>query len=148
MSSLLPSWVPLCLFAFLSLPLVWQDVKDSSVSLALLVGVYALWLTAALAAGQAGRLAAAAIVLLAGALLSCVLPDRLGEADIVFMSGMASLFAFWPLMIAVSLGCVAALAAFLWLSRGGRGEVLGQPLPLLPSLYWGGLAVILGGIKF
>lgn len=142
-------YLPPLLFALLALPLVWQDLKDNSVSLSLLVAVYLIWLSAALVSGQGeGRLAASAIVLLVGALLLAALPGRLGEADVVFMSGMASLFPFWPLMIALSLGCVAGLAAFLWLSRGGGEEALSGPLPLLPGLYWGGLTVILGGILF
>ena len=144
--------LPQLLFALLALPLIWQDLKEYSVSLVLLVVVYSIWLSSTLIEGLGagfgeGRLAASAIVLLIGALLIRLLPGRLGEADVIFMSGMAAIFPFWPLMIALALGCIAGLAAFLWLSREGGDEVFSRPLPLLPGLYWGGLTVILGGIR-
>lgn len=142
-------FMPSILFMVLGLPLVWQDIKDNSVSLHLLVAIYALWLFSSIFAFQgSGSLAASAIVLLVGALLLAGLPDKLGEADVIFMSGMAALFSFWPLMIALSLGCIASLAAFFLLSRKAGEEVFSQPLPLLPSLYWGGLTVVLGGLRF
>lgn len=144
----LASWLPTLLFVVLGLPLVWQDSKDNSVSLGLLVGVFLAWSAISLlTTGSAARLFAALIVLVAGSLLLMILPGRLGEADVVFMSGMALLLPFWSLLLAIVLGCVAGLAAFVWFSRGDRGEFLSQPLPLLPSLYWGGLTIILGGIR-
>jgi len=148
MSSFLVGHLDSFFFAVLGLPLALQDAKDYSVSRSLLVGVYALWLVPDLLLGREGRLAAAAIALLLGGLFLRMLPERLGEADVVFMSGMAATFAFWPLMLAIGLGCIGGLAVFLWLSRGGRNEALVQPLPFLPSLYWGGLTVIVGELLY
>ena len=143
----LKQWLPSILFVLFGLPLILQDLKDSSVSFELLLAILLAWILAAIFSDQAvQRLLAASIVLLIGTLLFLVLPGRLGEADVLFMSGMALIFSFWPLMIALALGCVAGLAAFMWHARGGRTECLSYPLPLLPSLYWGGLTVVLGRI--
>ena len=148
MSLFLSTYLSPLLFAMLGLPLVIQDLRESSVSLILLIGSYALWALATFVGGQSvSRLVVAAIVLLVGALVLSLLPGRLGEADVLFISGMASIFPYWSFMIALALSCVAGLAAFLWLSRRGRDEMLSLPIPLLPSLYWGGLTVILGGLK-
>jgi hypothetical protein len=140
--------LPSLLFACLALPLVGQDLEDGSVSLVLLASVYLAWLFSALIPSLGGgSLQASAVVLLIGTALLKALPGRLGEADVVFMSGMAALFQFWPLMMALALGCVAGLSAFVWLFRDGIEGIGSRRLPLLPSLYWGGLAVILGGIR-
>jgi hypothetical protein len=142
-------YLPLLLFAAFGLPLALQDIKDSSVSIELLAVAYLVWSASTCLSGESfDRAAAAAILMLLGSLLLLVLPGRLGEADIVFMSGMALFFPFWSLMIALALGCIGALAVFAWLSRGGRADTLERPLPFLPSLYWGGLTVVLGGIRF
>ncbi len=149
LSSFAAACLPLILFAGLGLPLAVQDLKDNSVSLVLLLVVYAVWsASTTLVDTSASHLVAASIVLLVGALLLVIFPDRLGEADVIFMSGMALFFPFWSLMIAFGLACIGALSAFAWLSRGGRVDVLRYPLPLLPSLYWAGLTVILGRIRF
>jgi hypothetical protein len=146
--SLIADRLPAFLFAVLGLPLIWQDARMNSVSLGLLIAVFAAWLASAiLIEGTAGHLLAASVVLLLGSLLLVVLPDRLGEADVVFMSGMALLLPFWSLLFALILGCVGALAAFAWFSRREGGDFLTRPLPFLPSLYWGGLAIVLGGIR-
>jgi hypothetical protein len=143
-------YIPDIFFAFLGLLLVIQDTKENSVSLVLLVVTYIAWSSSIFFIWQATitRIAVSAIVLLIGALLLLILPGRLGEADVVFISGMALIFPYWSFMIALALGCVAGLAAFLWLSRGGNDKVFLTPIPLLPSLYWGGLTVILGGGLF
>jgi Flp pilus assembly protein protease CpaA len=144
---LLEAWLPALVFAAIGLPLIIEDVRHSSVPLGLLVGAFAAWLgTALILEGSTSRLLASSIVLVLGWLLIVILPDRLGEADVVFMSGMALLLPFWSLLFALILSCVGSLAAFAWLSRGGRGEFLTRPLPFLPSLYWGGLAILLGGM--
>ena len=141
-------WIPPFSFALLGFPLSLQDQSERSVSAVLLAVAYALWLASALVAGQGvERLLAPVFVLLIGRLVLFVLPDRLGEADVIFMSGMASIFPFWQLMLALALGCVAGLAAFAWGSRGGRSDYLFCSVPFLPSLYWGGLTVILGGFR-
>jgi len=72
-------------------------------------------------------------------------PGRLGEADVVFMSGMALLLPFWSMLISLALGCVGALAAFAWLGKGGA-DIATQRMPFLPSLYWGCLTTMIGGI--
>lgn len=141
------SSLPVLAFLALGLPLAWQDARESSVAEILLLVVYGLWMAASLLSeNPAARLLAAVLLLYAGGLFTLLLPNRLGEADIAFVSGMAALFSFWPLMMALALGCVAGLAAFLWLSRGDPAIVLSSPLPLLPCLYWGGATVILGGL--
>lgn len=141
------SWIPALLFGVLSLPLVLQDMKDSMVSRALLVVVALLWCTSALWTREPeSRLVTVAAVLLLGALVTALLPGRLGEADIAFMSGMAAVFSFWSLILSLALGCMAAFAAFLWRFRGNLTSIVDEPLPFLPSLYWGGLTVALGGL--
>lgn len=147
MPVILKQWLPSLLFILLGFPIILQDLRESSVSFKLLLTVLVAWILAAVFSYQdAGHLLTASIVLLIGTLLFLILPGRLGEADVLFMCGMALIFSFWPLLMALALGCVAGLAAFMWYSRGGRTENLSYPLPLLPSLYWGGLTVILGRI--
>jgi hypothetical protein len=137
------TWVPVLLFGGLGLPLVLQDLRDATVSQPLLVAVTLVWwFSACLGPEPEGRLLAAGVVLLLGALLLAVLPGRLGEADVAFMAGMASLLSFWPLMASMALACLAALSAFVWTFR--KSEVMLYPLPFLPSLYWGGAAIWLG----
>ena len=138
-------WVSLLLFGVLALPLVLQDLKDNSVSEPLLIAISLLWWTTAFATtAPLNRLIAAAIVLLVGSLLLTILPGRLGEADVVFISGMAALFSFWPLIFSLGLGCLAALMAYSWMFRKNPRDVMVNPLPFLPSLYWGGLTIALG----
>lgn len=144
---LLERLLPFLVFAALGLPLVWQDVKDNSVSLSFLLTVFLSWsIFAFFREGTESRLLATLLTMTLGALLLLAFPGRLGEADVVFMSGMALLLPFWPLLIAFALGCVGALSAFLWLSRQAGSESLTRPLPFLPSLYWAGLSTMLGGI--
>ncbi|HTP59249.1 MAG TPA: hypothetical protein VMM82_10050 [Spirochaetia bacterium] len=140
--------LPFLLLGALGLPLILQDIKDKSVSLALLLVAFVAWLAfASLWERAESRLLASLFVLLIGASLLLVFPGRLGDADVIFMSGMALLLPFWSLMMAFILGCVGALAAFLWLSRKGRDIPLTLALPFLPSLYWGGLTVMVGGMR-
>jgi hypothetical protein len=142
-------WVSVFLFCILGFPPVLQDLRDNTVSQFLLVTVVLVWWSlSAVGPESQNRLLAAAVVLVLGAFLLNLLPGRLGEADVIFMAGMASLFSFWPLVLALALGCVGALSAFVWMLRGKRTEVLGYPLPFLPSLYWGGLTISLGGWLF
>jgi len=148
LSPLLAHILPTLLFAALGLPLVWQDLKESTVSSVLLAAVFLAWSAMTLFLGDGiSHLLAALIVLALGSLLLMIFPGRLGEADVVFMSGMALFLPFWSLLIAMALGCIAALAAFVWLSRGAGADSFARPLPFLPSLYWGGLTIIIGGIR-
>lgn len=133
-------------FAILGLPLALQDSKDNSVSVSLLSIALGVWMVAARLPGCTGMgPVGSAIVLLIGFGLSLFMPGGLGEGDVVFMAGMASIFSFWEFVIALLLGCVAALACYAWLARGRHADALRRPLPLLPSLFWGGLAVFAGG---
>ena len=133
-------------FGLLGFPLIWQDLRDNSISSKALFLVIAVWwVSSLLTPDPAFRLATSAGVLMVGGFLLFLLPGRLGEADVLFISGMACLFSFWSLIFSVALGCVGALALYLWLSRGGR-EVVNTPIPFLPCLYWGGLTVALGGL--
>jgi hypothetical protein len=136
------------LFALLGLPLAIQDSRDNSVSTVFLALAFSAWCLGSLAMGtELMRAIAVAVILLAGALSLFAIPGKLGEADLVFMGGMAAIFPFPQLMLALGLACVAGLAAFAWLLRLGAKDTLARPLPFLPSLYWGGLTVILGGIR-
>jgi len=138
--------VVLFLFVVPALPLVLQDLKENTVSRVLLTFVVLTWWVSALATpAPEARFFAVLVVLLLGALLLALLPGRLGEADVVFVSGMAALFAFWPLIFSLALGCLAALAAYLWMFLKRPSEAMMEPIPFLPSLYWGGLTVALGG---
>jgi len=140
--------LPFLLFAALGLPLVWQDVKNNSVSMTILVAVFLSWsIFAFFREGAEGRLLATLVVMTMGSLLLLAFPGRLGEADVVFMSGMALLLPFWSLLIAFALGCIGTLSAFVWLSRKEGVEFLARPLPFLPSLYWAGLSTMLGEIR-
>jgi hypothetical protein len=142
-------WLAGILFVGFGLPLAVQDQQKGSVSLWLLVGSVLSWFVAAMCLdGSAGRLLSASIVLLAGCALLLILPGRLGIADVIFMSGMGLLFSFWSLIIAFVLGCLATFLTFIWLSRGYRRDTVLEPLPFLPGLYWGGLTVIIGGLRF
>ena len=123
-----------------------QDQRYASVSLRSLFISYFIWILLHLLPFQFTRLLGASLVLLLGVVLLLIFPDRLGEADVVFMSGMALFFPFWSLMMAYALGCLGAMAAFAWLSYRGRIDLLRYRMPLIPCLYWGGLAVLLGGI--
>lgn len=136
------------LFAFLGLPLILQDIRHSSVSMGLLTAAFLIWTASSFVMEDgASRLVAAGVVLLLGALLLMIFPGRIGEADVVFMSGMAVFLPFWSLLIGIALGCIAALSAFVWLYRRGGEGSLREPIPFLPSLYWGGLTVMIGGIR-
>ena len=141
------SLFPFALFALLGLPLILQDIKDKSVSLILLLAAFLAWFAFAFFWESAeGQIVASLVVLVVGSVLLLIFPGRLGEADVVFMSGMALLLPFWSLLMALVLGCVGALSAFVWVSRKERDVSLTFPLPFLPSLYWGGLTVMVGGI--
>jgi hypothetical protein len=139
--------IPDLIFVLLGLPLAVQDSKTNSVSVLLLFPTYAIWLISALASGNSPvcRLFLSTIVLIIGALGAYFFPDRLGEADILFLSGMSAIFSYWSFVIAVALGCIGALSSFLWLSLKERKNIFPIPIPFLPSLYWGGVAVILRG---
>lgn len=132
------------MFGILGLPPVLQDLRNNSISSITLFLVLALWWGNALGAPDpAFRLATAAGVLLLGGFLLFLFPGRLGEADVLFISGMATVFSFWSLIFSVALSCIGALAVYCWLSRGGR-TINDVPIPFLPCLYWGGLTVALG----
>jgi hypothetical protein len=94
------------------------------------------------------RFAVAVITLLLGAVLLIFIPDKLGEADIVFMSGMAAIFPYWSFLVAIALGCISASILFLWRCLSSGGGIFSSPIPFLPSLYWGGIVVILEGVVF
>jgi len=76
-----------------------------------------------------------------------IFPGRLGEADVVFMSGMALFLPFWSLLIAMALGLHRGAGGLRLGCPVGRRRFLRPPLPFLPSLYWGGLTIIIGGIR-
>ncbi len=142
-------WIPMFLFGVLGLPLAVQDQKDGAVSLVLLVSVVVVWWSSALLTPKPeDHLLAAGSVLVVGALLLLVFPGRLGEADIVFMAGMASMFTFWPLIICFALACFASFVAYFWLFCKLGSQAMLYPLPFLPSLYWAGLTISVGGMRF
>ena len=137
----------LSVFAVIGLPLALQDVKHREVSTPASAGSLAAWsVFSFLVLRNPRHPAVAVLVLLLGALLLTLFPGRLGEADVVFISGMALLMPFWPLMCAVGLACVSGLCAYVWLSWRYGTVMMSEPIPFLPSLYWGGLAVMVGGI--
>ena len=134
-------------FAAVGLPLVIQDIRHNDVStLASAAALAACILGSAFLVRNAQPGLVAAVLLALGALLLKLFPGRLGEADAVFMSGMALLMPFWSLMLAIGLACVSGLCAYVWLSWRHGTVILSEPIPFLPSLYWGGLAVMVGGI--
>jgi hypothetical protein len=138
------------LFVLLGLPLVIQDIRANSVSISFLAIAFSLWYFFPFIVGQGtmGHSVLAALVLLIGALLVLLLPDRFGAADVVFISGMAAIFPYYSFVIAVALGCVGGVVAFIFLYVKGKDDAFTSPLPFLPSLYWGGLTVIIGGLHW
>ncbi|NNM66887.1 MAG: hypothetical protein HKM06_02620 [Spirochaetales bacterium] len=132
-------------FVALALPLVFQDLKAQSVSAPLLFFTYGIWCLFGLPfPGWPAHLAEAGVTLILGSLLLLFFPGRLGEADVLFMSGLAFLLNFWSLVVALALACLAALGAYTWSMRLGFRNERVEAIPFLPSLFWGGLAVIMG----
>ena len=139
-------WSLLVLVA-LGLPLVYQDIKFQSVSAPLLIFTYGIWCSFGLLfPGWSTHLAEAGVTLIVGTLLLVFFPGRLGEADVIFMSGLAFLLNFWSLLVALALSCLAALGAYTWSLRLGGHDERVVAIPFLPSLFWGGLTVIMGKI--
>ena len=132
----------LCAILFLlAAPLVIQDIQTSSVSAGLLFGLYAIWVIGALFVNNISFLFLSVLVLALGAALMHLFPDRMGEGDLVFMSGMACLLPFWFWILALTLACLGGLAVYLWLVYR-RGKKLWEvPIPFFPLLFWGGLTV-------
>ena len=83
------------------------------------------------------RLLAVAVVPLLGTQFLAVLTRRIGEADVGFIAGMASLLTFWSLVLSSGLACSAALPLYLWMFRNTSSEAILYPVPFLPSLYRG-----------
>lgn len=116
-------------------PLVWQDLKTLSVSQWLLGIVFTAWVLLGWWAGDVpAKAALSAGVLTLGAVLIVLLPDRLGEADVVYIAGLAWLMPFWNLVLTVALACVMAMVVLgvrAWRGQGDLGVLLA---PFLPSL--------------
>jgi len=72
-----------------------------------------------------------------------LLPGRLGEADILYASGLAWVCTFSGYLIAIALGCLGALVAMV-LSALRTGGWHDHPQPFLPALLWGWTTVTLG----
>jgi hypothetical protein len=141
------SLVQLAIFALTALPLVVQDRQSQSVSSWLLFATLAAWLGAGWAERDAPlHILGATAILTAGIVFLLVLPDRLGEADVLFAAGMACLLPFWTWFIAVVTACGGGLVAFGWLAWVSKGSIRDIPLAFLPCLYWGGITALLGEV--
>jgi hypothetical protein len=137
----------LIVFAITGFPLVLQDQREHSVSQLLLFSTVTIWWGwALLSESSDGRLLAATLVLVAGAVFLVLLPGRFGEADVLFVAAMACLMPFFSWMTALMAGCGAGLIAFGWLAWITRTSIRNVPVPFLPCLYWGGLTVLLGDL--
>jgi hypothetical protein len=124
-----------------------QDIKEQSVNIPLLTALFVLSLCPLLFwTDSLIRMITIILVISSGALLLHIFPDRLGEADVIYLASMAAVLPYWSFVLAVCLGCVGCLVCFVWLARGGRNEVYSDSLPFLPSLYWGAITVVLGGL--
>lgn len=118
-----------------SLPLLLQDQRSLSVSQWLLALVFTAWVLLGWWAGDVpAKAALSAGVLTLGAVLIMLLPDRLGEADVVYIAGLAWLMPFWNLVLTVALACVMAMVALGVRARRGQGDPGELPVPFLPSL--------------
>jgi Flp pilus assembly protein protease CpaA len=134
-------------FALTGLPLVLQDRRSQSVSQWLLFSTLAVWFVLALASGRPDeRWLLSILVLVAGTLFLVLLPDRLGEADVLFAAGMACVLPFFSWLTAMMAGCLGGLVAFGWIFWFSRASIQNVPVPFLPCLYWGGLTVLLGDL--
>ena len=85
----------------------------------------------------------ASLVLLLGAVFLVAFPESIGEADIVFMAGMATLMDFWQLIFALALACLAGMALFVVQGWKRAHSDLVLRLPFLPLLALGG-SIVLG----
>jgi len=136
----LNTWIPLVALAVGATPLVWHDVRRLSVPQPLLYLVLGGWvIVASLPSGPSMSSAAlSAGVLTLGAVWLLIVPDSLGEADVLFVAGLAWWLPFWSLLFAVGLACVLGLAAFVWLWQAGQ-DPRSVAIPYLPCLALGGL---------
>jgi len=134
----------LSVFAVTAIPLVVQDRQTQSVSQTLLLATVAVWVGAGLLYADAEiRVTTAAAVLVCGILFLVLLPERLGEADVLFAAGMACLLPFWTWLTAMIAACGGGLVAFGWLAWKSGASIRDIPIPFLPCLYWGGFSVLL-----
>ena len=131
-----------------ALPLVWQDLRDRSVSQGLLLVVFLAWFGFSWFVGDScqSALPLSAGVLVVGTLALLSFPGWFGEADAIFMAGIALLIPFWGFLLAVGIACILGFVAFAWLSHFGRRDVSGVALAFLPCLALGGFFVLGGQV--
>ena len=72
-----------------------------------------------------------------------VRPQAMGEADVIFLSGLAWLLPFWAFLFSVGLACILGLATY-WVAARGAGSDGGLAVPFLPCLALGGMGVMGG----
>jgi prepilin signal peptidase PulO-like enzyme (type II secretory pathway) len=128
-----------------SLPLARADHRELTVPVA---GLVVFWLVSAAASfvidpsAWLWHGAGVTSVIAVGTLVSLMLPGRLGEADILYASGLAWVSSFSGFLVATALGCLGTLAAMVIgaLRKGGWQD---EPQPFLPPLLWGWITVTL-----
>lgn len=139
----IPRITLMVVFLLGSIPLVWQDLRSLSVSQVALVLVVGLWVTFSLWLGVPWSSASllSSGVLIVGMFIDFLLPDSLGEGDILYMAGLAWLLPFWPFLVAMATACILGLLSWVWRSRTSQAAA-SAPMAFLPLLALGGLSVM------
>jgi hypothetical protein len=135
-------------FFLVSIPLVLEDLATLSVPTWKLFVAMGVLVALRLLLGQSDlyfQLALSSGALTLGTLVLVLVPSSLGEADVIYIAGLAWLVSFWGLLLAVGMACVLVGANVLVTTACRRSEPNSEPVAFLPFLFLGGLAALVGG---
>ncbi len=133
------------IFVILSVPVALQDAKEKWVSQFPLFFLFAISVTLSWFTDDSSRLLASSVIFLLGGITLILVQDHLGEADVIFVGGMALVLPFWSLVESLQWACLGMIASVILTSRFKFSEILEVQIPFIPSLLWGTISVALLG---
>lgn len=136
-------WLVQIVFVLCSLGIVAHDHAELEVPVVWLLALGALPVLQAFLAPEqwSTMVLGSSLILGMGAVLLKALPDRLGEADVVFAASFPFVLGAFPLFVALALACAGGMVQATWMILSRRREVE-QPIPFTPLLFWGALTQV------